>query len=857
MAHRFTAVSILALSVLLSACGGGGGSSSAPTPIPTPPPVLDTASPTVSFAAETGTVESGGTLTSAISAADNVGVTVGPNVTCTNGGTYSGDVFTAPEVTVETQSVCTATAEDAAGNSASATLTVTVTPPPDTEAPTISFAAETATVGTGGTLTSAITVTDNIGVTVGPNVTCTNGGTYSGDVFTAPEVTVETQSVCTATAEDAAGNSASATLTVTVTPPPNEAPTFSGTRNFTIAENQPFSTGITVTDVDDDDVSVQIRGGRDAQFFSYDPSTNMLELNRSLAGRQGRNFEDPRDVGVDNVYEVEMMARDNADNLVVEVYSLTITDVDEGLALTGKIALVAGPETSDTTYQRNLASFGDWSGDGFSDLMITLGVFSSSQTTENIFLLSGQDVFDTADSTYSVDSQENGIRFFFSELEFFGGPDSLRLMSARPIPDLTGDGLMDIYFTISGDRSAFARRGFILDSAKLIPIFDNGDLTLVDILNVEAEGFGIEILPQGTAEDVANFFDDLEFIPDMTADGRHEALICQDVLDPLANAEGTEKRRSLIIGSEAISSALAAGESLTFNIDTTAAPVAQPNLVFVDTQNTGSGLDCAQSLGDFEGDGRNDLLIGGSLSGPDQDMFGNHVVWGTAVSNLMATGGTLSLETLTATGDSIVFTGGTASPLGDLDANGLAEMLVLTFRSAGDPSPIFDRHHIFGATPDLLARFPDGIIDVYSLFSPDRGRRTAAFGIRPNSFTQYFADGEPLDFDNDGHLDWQIRSDFDESFAISTLHVEPTEVVASGLSAFFDAPISTFIRFGEFNLDNGNVAYAKDVTGDGGPDLLSSYRGQPFIVAGDIFPTIMSGTFLDVPSLFPELYSRN
>lgn len=110
----------------LVSCGGGGGSGNAGggSPLST-----DTISPVVSFTPSSLTVTSGGTGNSTLSATDNIGVTVGPTVTCTNSGIFSDGVFSAPSVSVDTTSVCTATATDAAGNNGSATLTVTIVAP--------------------------------------------------------------------------------------------------------------------------------------------------------------------------------------------------------------------------------------------------------------------------------------------------------------------------------------------------------------------------------------------------------------------------------------------------------------------------------------------------------------------------------------------------------------------------------------------------------------------------------------------------------------------------------------------------------------------------------------------------------
>lgn len=94
-------------------------------------PPEDSTPPTLVFVPAILTVESGMTGTSALSANDNVGITTGPDVICTNGGSFdvSNNTFTATIVTSTTQSVCTATAGDAAGNEGSATLIVNMTPP--------------------------------------------------------------------------------------------------------------------------------------------------------------------------------------------------------------------------------------------------------------------------------------------------------------------------------------------------------------------------------------------------------------------------------------------------------------------------------------------------------------------------------------------------------------------------------------------------------------------------------------------------------------------------------------------------------------------------------------------------------
>jgi len=232
---QVSAMALLAAGV--TACGGGSSSGGSVTPPPAPP-VADTTVPIVSFNVSTLTVVSGETGTSTLTATDNVGVTSGPTTTCTNGGSFSGNTFTAPTVTSDTTVICTASASDAAGNSGTADLTVTVTPPvPDTTAPTLTFSPASLTVASGTTGTSTLAAMDNVGVTSGPTVTCTNGGSFAGNTFTPPAVTSITDVVCTATAEDLAGNTGTAELPVTVNPPGTSV-TISGSITF---DHVPFN----------------------------------------------------------------------------------------------------------------------------------------------------------------------------------------------------------------------------------------------------------------------------------------------------------------------------------------------------------------------------------------------------------------------------------------------------------------------------------------------------------------------------------------------------------------------------------------------------------------------------------------
>ena len=112
----------------IASCGGGGGNGSTVTPPAPPPPASDTQAPSLEFSPASLTTVATGTRLSSLTATDNVGITSGPSISCTNDGSFSNGIFTAPETTVTLTSECTATASDEAGNEGSATLTVTVRP---------------------------------------------------------------------------------------------------------------------------------------------------------------------------------------------------------------------------------------------------------------------------------------------------------------------------------------------------------------------------------------------------------------------------------------------------------------------------------------------------------------------------------------------------------------------------------------------------------------------------------------------------------------------------------------------------------------------------------------------------------
>jgi len=182
--------------------------------------LTDNIPPEVFFFPATLDLETANAATSKLTIIDDGGIPNPPVIQCTEGGRFTGYTFTAPAVSQNTTSVCTATATDVAGNTASGTLTVSIRPKPDTTKPAISFspAALTLNLETATSATSKLTIIDDGGIPNPPVIQCTEDGSFTGTTFTAPAVSQNTTSVCTATATNVAGNSGSGTLTVLIRP---------------------------------------------------------------------------------------------------------------------------------------------------------------------------------------------------------------------------------------------------------------------------------------------------------------------------------------------------------------------------------------------------------------------------------------------------------------------------------------------------------------------------------------------------------------------------------------------------------------------------------------------------------------
>jgi len=129
---------------------------------------------------------------------------------------------------------------------------------------------------------------------------------------------------------DGNGGSAQGTVTLTVVGV-NDVPVITshggvGNATLSLAENLAGATTMTATDVDGDPLTYSIVGGADAARFTLDPTTGALRF----VGAP--DFENPADVGGDNVYDVQVQVNDGQGGTDTQSLAITVTNVMEGSA---------------------------------------------------------------------------------------------------------------------------------------------------------------------------------------------------------------------------------------------------------------------------------------------------------------------------------------------------------------------------------------------------------------------------------------------------------------------------------------------------------------------------------------------
>lgn len=114
------------------------------------------------------------------------------------------------------------------------------------------------------------------------------------------------------------------------------APVFTSTATPSVPENQASVMTVVATDSDvpPQTITYSITGGADAGLFTITPTGDLSFIS-------GRDFENPTDANIDNVYVVQVTANDGQGGVTTQTLSVTVTNVAEDV----EISVGGGPVT--------------------------------------------------------------------------------------------------------------------------------------------------------------------------------------------------------------------------------------------------------------------------------------------------------------------------------------------------------------------------------------------------------------------------------------------------------------------------------------------------------------------------------
>ena len=213
----------------------------------------------------------------------------------------------------------------------------------------------------------------------------------------------------TVTASDGINDTPQA-VTITVTNVNDNTPVFTSPNSASVAENQTAAYTAVATDADGDDLSYSL-SGTDAALFTIDPTTGEVSF------IEAPDFENPGDVGGDNVYDITVTASDDDSSTNHDV-TITVTNENDSDPIfnSGNSAGVAENQNVDSVVYTAMATDAD--GDTLS------------------YSLSGTDA-----ARFTINPNTGAVRFIASP--DFENPD-----------DAGGNNVYDITVTASDDDSS-------------------------------------------------------------------------------------------------------------------------------------------------------------------------------------------------------------------------------------------------------------------------------------------------------------------------------------------------------------------------------------------------------------------
>ena len=508
--------------------------------------------------------------------------------------------------------------------------------------------------------------------------------------------------------------------------PVDSGPRFTGSFDHTVVEGEGAIIPVEVSDPDGDVLSVTI-GGEDASRFVVSSGQFAVIVPEAL------DYEDPADADGDNVYHFTLAATDG-DTTVEQDYTVTITNVpDTAFEITGGLLLRGSElfEYDEPETGSSVAGIGDVDGDGLDDLAVAAPDFSVTGDFNNegrTYVLPARALRTVREAVVDLDALtvEAGVRLDgYAEANAGEGLGSF--------PDLDGDLVPELMVGMPGVSEAV-----ILPSGTLRAGIEQGNGTILELeregarMNsslVDDDDIGQVMTPAGDLDGDGTV--DLIVCADRARTNGSSVgrafLVFGDVLGPLVAGEGTldldstvssdqrvviEGLSSTVGGCDVASSAgdidgdglgdvlvgtrRSSGTArLRFVHVVFGAAVAAARagdglirlddavqngqaLVFEPIDPTGIVQWSVSSLGDLNGDGFDDMLIG------DRDEEQTYVVFGSDTLG-QGTNGVIGLGSVVTDGIGVTLRGGRpdlanagifSTPLGDLDGDGVMDIVI-------------------------------------------------------------------------------------------------------------------------------------------------------------------------------------
>ena len=616
--------------------------------------------------------------------------------------------------------------------------------------------------------------------------------------------------------------------------PTNSAPRVSAPATINVLEGSRLSANFDITDPDGDPLQVSVTGA-DAGFFMLTKpggsSSYVLQMVKPL------DFENPEDADHNNAYEFDAAASDGrlttAGHFVVHVDSVA------GDAFSAEQGMAAILGINDNEFAGSSVGFaGDLDGDGLSEVLVGNSRRASPQPVGgviarpgSVFVISGASVARSSSGKVQLLEQSTGRSVELTWPATISNTVPEFGHRAFGVADLDGDHLGEIAVSSyhwDGIGVVDIIRGSVVTSA----LQNVATAPQVDV------GSSPALRIRGDSSNDA-FGWDVARMPDLDGDGIEELLVC---------APGSMTSNVYLVFGSTTQGALASGGEFVVG-----SAIASGGVVrFAGVNRFERRCAAVASAGDFDGDGKPDVVIGESQGG-SVGLAQAHLVYGSAILQARLRTGVITLENLEQAGKGVTLVGeftldafGSAvAGIGDFNQDGLDDVAIGAPRSPADSSSsqsVTDKgavYVLFGRRTPYPAR-----LSVGDLTTGLAGFVIRGTGELESTGAQLAAAG---DVNGDGFADFYVSSpgatlDFASAGPLYT-SVGRIDVVF-GTNAILNGAVQLDGYAGRTRIipfpATQNVADMRaygDIDGDGRNDLLVSATGSARCAANAMIST--------------------